>query len=147
MKKVAVEDVDDLLNQTFLNFFSTLRSTLNSLNNPFSYILKIARNLVIDYYRRKSKEKFSINLEKTNLAKLQDLKQNEIDKEIEFEDYLEKLLESLSEEEKLILRMKIIEGLSFREISEKLNLKLNTTLSKFNRLLKKIQVTEKNKDL
>ncbi|MFN3995209.1 MAG: RNA polymerase sigma factor [bacterium] len=137
IKKLPIHEVEDFINEIFFKFFLKIKLTL--INDPASYIFKIARNWVIDYYKTKNKEKLYTKYQKANSSNLQDLKQREIEKEIEFKDYFEKLLKNLSEEEKLILKMKIIEGLSFREISEKLNLNLNTTISKFNRLLKKIK--------
>lgn len=95
-------DAEDLTQDTFLSFFQHVDET----RNPIAFLFRIAQRRVFDYYRRKQvhrREVFGVELDT--------VKMTPPDTTHDLSDY------SLSPE--LTLR---IQGYSFREIAEKLEL-------------------------
>ncbi|MCS7243487.1 MAG: sigma-70 family RNA polymerase sigma factor [Candidatus Calescibacterium sp.] len=132
IKRSLKNEAEDLVQQTFLKISENVHNLKNIHKAP-SYIFKIAQNLVVDTLRNKNKSYLpNKDLEKTkNYEK--DVEQK-IQDEIEFE----KLISQLNKDEKIIIRMKIVDNLTFKEISEILNININTVISKFNRAVKKL---------
>lgn len=121
IKKNFVLDVEDLIHQVFIKFMQNI----DKVKNYNSYLFSIARNLMIDMVRTKKREyPFNNDI----------LTKEELDSKIEFE----RIISNLSEEERLIIKMKIVDNLTFKEISQILNKNINTVISKFNKAIKKL---------
>lgn len=121
IKKNFVLDVEDLIHQVFIKFMQNI----DKVKNYNSYLFSIARNLMIDMVRTK-KRVYPINNDI--------LTKEELDSKIEFE----RIISNLSEEERFIIKMKIVDNLTFKEISQILNKNINTVISKFNKAIKKL---------
>lgn len=91
-----------------------------------SILLSVAKNLIIDHFRKNQKVVYYYNLEEIQLSNQ--------DKYLE----IELILNKLSHEEREIIKMKIFDGFSFKEISQLKKLNINTVISKFNRAIKKV---------
>ena len=121
IKKNFIFDVEDLIHQVFIKFMQNI----DKVKNYNSYLFSIARNLMIDMVRTKKREyPFNNDI----------LTKEELDSKIEFE----RIISNLSEEERLIIKMKIVDNLTFKEISQILNKNINTVISKFNKAIKKL---------
>ncbi len=121
IKKNFIFDVEDLIHQVFIKFMQNI----DRVKNYNSYLFSIARNLMIDMVRTK-KRVYPINNDI--------LTKEELDSKIEFE----RIISNLSEEERFIIKMKIVDNLTFKEISQILNKNINTVISKFNKAIKKL---------
>lgn len=121
-------EAEDLIHQLFLNIS---KDKITNIHKISSYMFRAARNLITDILR--SKNKYQTAKLPENKA-IEETPQNIIEEKIEFE----KIISSLKEDEKKIIRMKIIDNLTFKEISESLGMNLNTVISKFNRVIKKL---------
>lgn len=121
IKKNFIFDVEDLIHQVFIKFMQNI----DKVKNYNSYLFSIARNLMIDMVRTK-KRVYPINNDI--------LTKEELDSKIEFE----RIISNLSEEERFIIKMKIVDNLTFKEISQILNKNINTVISKFNKAIKKL---------
>ncbi len=121
IKKNFIFDVEDLIHQVFIKFMQNI----DRVKNYNSYLFSIARNLMIDMVRTKKREyPFNNDI----------LTKEELDSKIEFE----RIISNLSEEERFIIKMKIVDNLTFKEISQILNKNINTVISKFNKAIKKL---------
>lgn len=136
MKKVNNQTIAD---EITINIFSKVLAKIDSYNSNFAFknwVLTIAQNTIIDYWRKNQKE----NQDNQNYLKNIDTS---------FEKSPEDLLISMEEEKKIqqimtsmdtsyqeILKLRFLEEMSIKEISEKLNLSLSNTKVKIMRAKK-----------
>ncbi len=111
------EIAEDLTEEIFIKAFENLH-TLNQSGSFEAWLYQIARNKVIDYYRRKQMltnlEDVEHSLEyETNLIDVVNLK-------IEQRIFV-KLLKELPSEQQIVIKLKFLEDLSNREIAELLH--------------------------
>ena len=120
-----VEDIKDLTNEVFLRFFKNADKVDNSIKY---YLLNIARNITYDYLKKYN-----------NVQQLDDkfLNTGTTDSYAGYLDLIEDLNKVLNEREVKIIVLKAIDGYTFNEISEKLNLSLKNAISIYHRALKK----------
>jgi len=111
--KVATQEIaEDLTSQAFLKVWEyILEGKKIKQFKPFIY--RTARNLVIDYYRTREKEELPlIYLSEEIEEQLKVDPDKEIDKE-----NLEKLISTLKSDQREVIVLRYIEGLSIKEIS------------------------------
>jgi len=106
------ELAEDLASQTFLKVWEHL-SAGGKIKQLTSYLYQTARNLVVDYYRQREKEELPLIYSEEMAAEIKVDPEAEISKET-----LEKLLNSLSGEQREIIILKYLEGFSIKEIAE-----------------------------
>jgi RNA polymerase sigma-70 factor, ECF subfamily len=110
------EEADDLVQDVFVKAFATFhRFSTNSLS-PLPYFYTIARNSLIDYYRKKRPERMEEEEEFTIVSE-----SGSIEEEVILEEAGEVLTESLAlmpESEREILTLKFISGLTNPEVSQ-----------------------------
>ena len=112
------ETAEDLCSQTFIKALEKLDNFSFNNNAYFSaWLYTIARNTVIDYYRRSNKSKNDLNIDD-----VWDISDNtDILEDLEFKQKTEiiaKYIKKLNSEQREIIMLKIFEDLSYREISE-----------------------------
>ncbi|MCX7758146.1 MAG: sigma-70 family RNA polymerase sigma factor [bacterium] len=135
IKRSLKNESEDLVQQTFKNLIENIQN-LKYIHKAPSYIFKIAQNLVIDTLRNKNKNYLlSKDLGKT---KNSENSEKNLEQKIEDEIEFERIISKLNNDEKIIIRMKIVDNLTFKEISEMLNININTVISKFNRAVRKL---------
>ena len=129
---------NDFFQDTFMKIIVKLKQGKYVEEDKFIlWAKRIAHNLIIDYYRVKSKvqkvsetsypeEDFSIfDLIKETEENIEDrLITNQI-----FED-LEKMISYLPENQQEVIKLRFYDGLSFKEIAEQMELSINTTLGR-----------------
>lgn len=125
---------EDLFQDTFIKVIRTLKSGAYNEEGKFlPWVMRIAHNLVIDYFRKSNriptvgnKEDFDIfqfisdnspNAEST-------LVQEQVLKD------LQKLIQELPEDQKEVLIMRLYRDMSFKEIAENTNVSINTALGR-----------------
>ena len=111
------EVAEDLAEEVFLKAFTKI-SSINESGAFEGWLYRIARNLVIDYYRQKKStvalEEIENTLEyETNVVDVVNL-QNQ-------QKVLLKLIKELSAEQQVVLKLKFFEDLENHEIAELLN--------------------------
>lgn len=118
-------EVEDLSSQVFLKTWDHIQNnSLKDYNTLKSLLYTVARNLVIDHYRKSSNQFKNINIDNEDIKyELVDEKQD-VKKEIEIKIDYQKIQDKLSElkeeyREAIILRY--VNELSINEISEVLN--------------------------
>ncbi|GAB6989273.1 RNA polymerase sigma factor [Paenibacillus pini] len=108
-------DTDDLVSEVFRKVFEKYKS-VNLEQNTKSWLMTIARNTVIDYYRRRKDLTYGQDPEVLGYMQTNELL---IDMEIRNE-CLKQSMFSLSADEKEIINLKYMGGLKYKEISEML---------------------------
>jgi len=128
------ELTEDLFQDTLFKIVRTLKKGKYIEEGKFlSWVIRIAHNIIIDYYRKKNKMKnvyetddfslFDILHDKALNAENQMIRQQLI-------EHVRTLIEILPSEQKDVLKMRIYEELSFIEIAEKTGVSINTALGR-----------------
>ena len=111
------ELTEDLTQDVFLKAYGSLNSFKSTNKSPLAYFYTIARNLLIDYYRKK--QPILMSDEKLVNIVSDDVDNPENHAKIkESESFIKKCLDKLTDEQKEIISLKFIDGLSNKEIAE-----------------------------
>ena len=148
--KMSDRDIaDDVFQDTFIKVIKTLKSNSYNEEGKFlPWVLRIAHNLIVDHYRKNKKmpmlretEEFSIfNILTDNSLTIEDQIINEL-----IEKDLQKIILELPADQKEVLMMRIYQDLSFKEISDKTGVSINTALGRMRyAILNLRKVIEKN---
>lgn len=137
-------DAEDIAQQVFTKIYFSLNK-FNFRSSLSTWIYKITVNECYDYLRKKKIRKLvyesdmgeedNRSLENSKLAVNQGI---EFDEQAEKRDYLIKLLERVSDEERMLLFEKEVEGCSVQELAEKTGLNENTIKVKLFRARQKL---------
>ena len=125
---------EDIFQDTFIKVIRTLKlGNYNEEGKFVSWVMRIAHNLVIDHFRKNSRiPKFESNNDFDIFSVLKD---NEIDVEnkmIKDQILIEvkKIINLLPDDQKEVLVYRYYNELSFKEISEKTGVSINTSLGR-----------------
>jgi RNA polymerase sigma-70 factor (ECF subfamily) len=133
--KVYDRDVtEDIFQDTFIKVIRTLkRGAYNEEGKFLPWVMRIAHNLVIDFFRKNSRmPKFDNSGEFSIFSVLSDSTLN-VEKQIiknQVEHDVKRLVEELPEDQKEVLLMRIYDDMSFKEISDKTGVSINTALGR-----------------
>lgn len=128
----------DIFQDTFIKVVKTLKKgSYNEEGKFLPWAMRIAHNLVIDHFRRSSKVKMisessSKNEDFTIFSVLERPDEN-IEQTIireELEGQMVELVQYLPDAQKKILRMRIFQEMSFRDIADQENISINTALGR-----------------
>lgn len=128
------ELAEDLFQDTFIKVINTIRSgNYREEGKFFQWIMRIANNLKIDYYRKIQKLPiFEGNGEYDIfdlIGSFEDSAEHKIIREQIYSD-LNKMVEFLPEEQKEVLVMRIYQDYSFKEIADMTGVSINTALGR-----------------
>ena len=133
--KVYERDVtEDIFQDTFVKVINTLKKgNYNEEGKFLPWVMRIAHNLVIDYFRRNNRmPKFESNDDFNIFSVLSDgdlnaersMIKDQVQKDVQ------RLIEELPEDQKEVLIMRIYKDMSFKEISEQTGVSINTALGR-----------------
>jgi RNA polymerase sigma-70 factor (ECF subfamily) len=128
------ELAEDIFQDTFIKVINTIRSgNYHEEGKFFQWIMRIANNLKIDYYRQTQRmptvdggEDFDIF---TIIGSKDETVEEKMIREQTYSD-LNHYVEYLPEEQKEVLKMRIYSAYSFKEIAEMTNVSINTALGR-----------------
>lgn len=126
---------DDILQETFIKAVRVIDSGRYSDKGKFlSWILRIAHNQVIDYYRS-NKNSRQVNESDAGYDVLGTLRYSERTVEEEMmseqtEAQVRRLIEQLTPEQREVVKLRYYDGLNFKEIAEQTNVGINTALGR-----------------
>lgn len=126
-------DTDDLVSEIFRKSYEKF-ATLKDHSNPKAWLMTIARNTVIDFYRRKKEVASGMNVERPEAYDAFE-GQWEHDDEI---DCLKKALAVLPQEDQEIINMRYFAEMKFRDIGAAVEKTENAIRVRASRLLKKL---------
>ena len=130
------EDAESFLQEIYLKLWSN-RKSIKTDKNFETYLYAIARNIVVDnlrkiFHKQKYLEELYCQLKEGNenaLDTLATVEYSELEKKI-FE-----LIEKLPEKRQIIFRLNKIDGLTYKEIANRLNISENTVDSQMRQAL------------
>ena len=129
----SYEVAQDIVQEVFIRFYENSRH-LSAANNVKAYLLKTISNACTDYLRKNGKIQF-VAIEK--------LENELIDEEVKscLSEYLriDDILSNLPAEQAEILQLKFVDSLNFVEISELLNVNVNTVKSRYKYAIEKLR--------
>lgn len=112
-----IDAVEDITQTVFIKMYEKIRSG-DVPHNPSSYLFTIARNTVIDYWRKKKTLSLEAYLEYAPELEDTGPTPEGVSMSRESQELVEKLLATLSHEQRDILVMKYVTDLSNKEIAE-----------------------------
>ncbi len=140
------EDAMDCTQDTFIKIYKNMEKSIGK-GSFKSWICTIATNTCLDELRKRSK-KSTVSIDAhydndTSNVKIDipDLDPTPLDKVLmtESADVLKTAIDSLSDEDKAIIVLRDIEGLSYDDIAKSLDISLGTVKSRLSRTRKKLQ--------
>lgn len=129
-------EAENLAQETFIKVYLKFK-TLRSKKKLKSWIFGIARNLVIDYFRKNKNREiaFAGNLVE-NLTETVEANQTNVQDQIDSDEIareLGKCIDQLSPQDGVLIKLLYFEGFSYKEISELLKMNQNTLKSRLHR--------------
>lgn len=129
------EMAEDVFQETFIKAITTIKQGRYTENGKFrAWIMRIAHNLVIDYFRQERSENTVSNDEtEIDLLNNANLCDDTIEDRLVYGQILEdvkKLILYLPHSQREVLEMRYYQGLSFKEISEQTGISINTALGR-----------------
>lgn len=133
--KVYDRDItEDVFQDTFIKVIKTLkRGKYNEEGKFLPWVMRIAHNLVIDHFRRNSRmPKFDNAGEFSIFSVLSDstLNAEKVLIKDQVESDIRRIIEELPEDQKQVLMMRMYQDMSFKEISERTGVSINTALGR-----------------
>ncbi|WP_278036476.1 RNA polymerase sigma factor [Flavobacterium nitratireducens] len=133
--KVSDRDVsNDIFQDTFIKVIKTLKSNSYNEEGKFlPWVMRIAHNLVIDYFRKNKKMPMYRETEEFSVFSIMTDESLTIENQLianQVEMDLQKLIEELPEDQKEVLVMRMYKDMSFKEISEVTGVSINTSLGR-----------------
>ena len=125
---------DDIFQDTFIKVIKTLKTNAYNEEGKFlPWLMRIAHNQTIDFFRKNKKMPMQRETEEYSIFNfMSDSAQNIEGKLIEFqvEKDLKRLVESLPEDQREVLKMRFYDDLSFKEIADITGVSINTALGR-----------------
>jgi RNA polymerase sigma factor (sigma-70 family) len=133
--KVYDRDItEDIFQDTFIKVIRTLKlGKYNEEGKFLPWVMRIAHNLVIDHFRKNSRMpkfdnagEFSIFsvLSDSNLNAEKSIIKEQVEKDVR------RIIEELPDDQKQVLMMRMYQDMSFKEISERTGVSINTALGR-----------------
>ncbi len=132
------EIAEDIFQDTFFKVINSLKSGQYYEDGKFlAWVLRIARNLVIDHYRRVRKMPLIPNVvndegEETDIFSILPIEQTHRNSEekVYFRKKIRELVDTLPYDLKEVVIMRIYYDMSFKEIAELTQVSINTSLGR-----------------
>ena len=126
---------DDIFQETFIKIVKSLSDNRYVESGKLlSWMLRIAHNQVIDYFRKtKSEAKVSYDNGEVNILNNKNLVESNVEERIiekQQHQTIRRLVERLSAEQKEVVILRHYHGLSFKEIAEQTGVSINTSLGR-----------------
>ena len=149
--KVYDKDItEDIFQDTFVKVIRTLKlGRYNEEGKFLPWVMRIAHNLVIDHFRKNNRmPKFDNSGDFNIFSVLGDGSLNAEKRMIksQVEEDVKRLITELPDDQRQVLLMRMYQDMSFKEISERTGVSINTALGRMRYALINLRkVIEKNK--
>jgi RNA polymerase sigma-70 factor (ECF subfamily) len=138
MKLRNQELSNDVFQETFVKIIKTLKvGSYNEEGKFLPWAMRIAHNLVIDHFRKASKVRMisesSSNYDDFNIFSTLSQTDKNMEQSMsheELEKQMVELIDYLPETQRAILKMRIFQDMSFKDIAESEDISINTALGR-----------------
>jgi RNA polymerase sigma-70 factor, ECF subfamily len=130
------DDAEDLTQEILIRVYQNLKSYRSEAGSFQNWILRVARNLVIDHYRQMRRNPQTGGSEELETMNIKDVKiptPQRAAEQSEAARFLQNGLQALSPELKEAIILRDLEGMAYNEMSELLNVPEGTVKSRINR--------------
>lgn len=132
------EIAEDIFQETFVKIIQTLKlGNYNEEGKFLPWAMRIAQNLVIDYFRKHGRMKLisernakSEDFNIFSILKMDELNVEQSISKTELETQMIQLIQHLPESQKDIIEKRIFQDLSFKDIAEMEGISINTALGR-----------------
>ena len=138
-KVLSQEVAEDLTSQAFLTFADIVKKH-KLIKDPNKIIYGIAKNLFMQYLKQKYRSEIPFSVIGHDFEDYVDKSVNEITSKVKLEDRALKYIEKLPEKQKDVIKLRLIEKLSLKEICTKLNRNMNYVKTTQKRGLKSLKI-------
>ncbi len=125
---------EDVFQDPFIKIINTLRAGAYNEEGKFlPWAMRIAHNLIIDYFRKSKRMPFKENSEEYDLFETLKVYEDTIEDKMiigQIHADVKKLIEYLPEEQKEVLKMRHYKEMSFKEIAHETDVSINTALGR-----------------
>lgn len=125
---------EDIFQDTFIKVINTLRAgTYNEEGKFLPWVMRIAHNLIIDFFRKSKRMPYVENSEEYDLFETLKVFEETIEDKLiiaQIHKDVKRLVEYLPEEQKEVLKMRHYKDMSFKDIAEQTNVSINTALGR-----------------
>lgn len=132
------EDAEDVTQEVFVKIFNHI-DKFREEKNFGSWVMRISNNYCIDYWRKYKKNLKRVELEE-DLLKQDDTPEEQLIKDENVKELRQKML-ILDPDLRILVIMRDIQGFSYQQIAESLNLPPGTVKSRINRARVKLAKT------
>ncbi len=149
------EITEDIFQDTFFKVINSLKSGQYYEDGKFlPWVMRIARNLIIDHYRRAKKMPSIPNVvnsegEETDIFSILPIEQvdNYSIEKMQFKKTIRGLIEKLPDDQREVLIMRMYYDMSFKEIADFTKVSINTSLGRMRYALINIKKMMKEKNV
>ena len=124
----------DVFQDTFIKVINSLKMGKYNEEGKFvPWVMRIAHNLVIDYFRRQKKTRSIAPTDDFDIFDIISNKEDNAEDEMiksQIHSDVKRLIEELPEDQREVLKMRYYKDLSFKEISEITDVSINTALGR-----------------
>ncbi len=141
---------EDVFQDTFIKIIKTLRAGAYNEEGKFlPWAMRIAHNLIIDFFRKSKRMPIKENSEEYDLFETLKVYEDTIEDQMitgQIHQDVRKLIEHLPEEQKEVLKMRHYKEMSFKEIAHETDVSINTALGRMRYALINLRkmIDEKN---
>lgn len=142
---------EDIFQETFIKVINTLRSGRYNEEGKFlPWVMRIAHNLVIDYFRREKRAPVITSADGADVLNMLQVYEESAEEKIlrdQTHTDLRNLIQSLPDEQKEVLIMRHYAELSFKEIADVTDVSINTALGRMRYALSNLRKMMKVKEV
>ncbi len=128
---------EDIFQETFIKVLNSIKNDKYKHDGKFvSWVMRIAHNLIIDYFRKNKQMNTVSNVQQDgdlDLFNNKKFSEDTIEDSIidnQIKDTIRKLIGLLPEDQQEVILLRHYKGLSFKEIAEVTNVSINTALGR-----------------
>lgn len=143
LKVNSTQDSEDITSEAFFKFWQNLAKLAEKrekIDNPQALLYRIANNLVIDFYRKKSRTELILDPEDSHLARIKD--KTDLNTEIGLNldiDQVKKAINQLKDEYQNIVIWHYLDDFSVKEMSQIMEKPQGTIRVLIHRALKELK--------
>ncbi|EDM34607.1 RNA polymerase sigma factor/ECF subfamily (sigma-70) [Pedobacter sp. BAL39] len=142
---------EDIFQDAFIKVINTLRSGRYNEEGKFlPWVMRIAHNLVIDYFRREKRAPVITSADGTDILNLLQIQEESAEEKMLREQThydLRAMIHLLPDDQKEVLIMRHYADLSFKEIAELTDVSINTALGRMRYALSNLRKMMKVKEI